>query len=83
MDRITHDLNAGHSWGLHYAKIYGWRPERGTWCVWDRHTGEVFFEEEPDKEDFVGAIDFAERRAKEFSMPKNYSKQATTEDSVS
>ena len=73
-DRITHDLNAGASWGLEYPVIYGWRPERGTWCAWDRHTGEIHHEFPPDRPlgDTPGAIDFSERRVKALSMPKGY-----------
>ena len=38
---LTRDLNNGGSYGLQYPVISGYRPDRGLYMAWDRHTGEV------------------------------------------
>ena len=73
-------MNAGYSWGLKHPVIYGWRPERGTWCAWDRHTGKVHQEMLPIVN--IHGYDRAEFEIKNASMPVDYLDHATDEDNV-
>ena len=79
-DRITHDLNQGYSWGLEYANIHGWRQERGTWCVWNRHTGEIVAEFPPERNQH--GYDLAENKARIASIPEGYNDEFVDYDGV-
>lgn len=62
---LTHDLNSGESWGLECPVIYGWRPDRNAWMVWDRHAGEV---KHALPKDWIGA----QYQIQSLSMPEGY-----------
>lgn len=79
-DKITHDLNAGASWGLEYPVIFGWRPERKTWCAWNRHTGEIVHELEPNINQH--GFDFSKDRIKKLSQPDDYYQNPAIYDAI-
>ncbi len=51
---LSHDLNNGYSLGLQYPLIYGYRPERRCWMLWNRHTGHVFAYASEHTPDWMG-----------------------------
>lgn len=78
---LTHDLNAGNSWGLEYPIIYGWRPDRNAWMAWDRHTGEVKHALLPDKNS--AGYDSSADKIKKLSEPEGYGDEYIDFDGVS
>lgn len=78
---LTHDLNGGQSWGLDHPLVHGWRPDRGLWMVWDRHTGEVTHALEPKVNQH--GFDHSESRISKLSMPEGYNDEYIDFDGVS
>lgn len=63
--------NQGISWGLEYPLVYGQLTNSDDWAVWDRHTRKIekIFPHKPNVHGWSDAKD----KAKDFSVPKNYS----------
>jgi len=64
---LTHDLNAGESWFLSYPDINAYRPERGYWAVWNRHTGGIIAIAYPEPNQH--GWDHMKYRIRDYSQP--------------
>lgn len=78
---LTSDLSSGTSWGLDHPLVFGWRPERNVWMVWDRRTGKVIHALEPKVNQH--GFDHSERRISELSMPQGYNDEFIDFDGIS